>query len=51
LCPLRYKHFGRFPKPKLNVMVGLQTPETYASPAALVLTALYASMVQEELNE
>jgi secreted Zn-dependent insulinase-like peptidase len=47
----RYKHFGRFQKPKLNVMVALNTPEAYASPNALVLTALYASMVEEELNE
>jgi len=47
----RYKHFGRFDKPKANVLCSLKSPEAYESPRSVVLNQLLAKMVDEGLNE
>ena len=46
-----YKHFGKFAKPRTNVMCMLSTPAAYMSPEAAVMTQLFAQIVEEELNE
>ena len=51
LLDVWYKHFGKFEKPKTNVMCKLSTPAAYASPEAAVMTHLFSMVVEEELNE